>query len=386
MQRVSTSQINNRKGNIVATCALLMPFLIGLAAFAIDVGYISYSRSRLQIAAEAAALAALDELPDSEGALVRSKLVAKHNFGNDYGEVVDDADIEFGTWNGSFVKVADPSQATAVRATARLAQRNSNSLALFFGALLGKATVDVEASAIAAASEVPNVLNARFLIDEDMFDKDMPGINSEAMVTARGFNQGKLYGSSSWTWEDNFLDIPAGTVLTLPTGQATSYDNNDAGLFDITTHSSFEFKEPDDLRKFIMYSESGGDNSKWGTDNSSVLNRLDPTRGVSPVFDDSTYATFVDPNVVHISPVFESDISTLNKQGGEPRVNAKGQRRGLIAYKIIAVGKNPGGSYLPHLDIEIVNLSDYSVDDITFNGNSGGSGGSAGRSAQIVGY
>ena len=115
-----------------------------------------------------------------------------------------------------------------------------------------------------------------------------------------------------------------------------------------------------------MYSESGNDPSKWGTDHSYILNQLDPLEGVAPVTDDGIYESFVDPNFVHVSPVTYSDVSTLDMQGGVPQINAKGLRRGLIAFKIIAVGNDPdgSGSELPELVIEIVDPSTVSLNDL----------------------
>ena len=217
-----------------------------------------------------------------------------------------------------------------------------------------------------------------------MIDKVVPAIenlatslgrDAQELVTARGFNQGKSYGSSNWTWEDNFLDIPPGTTLTLPTGQGTDYDNNDAGMFDID-FPQFPFVDDQQFMDFVMYSESGNDSSKWGTDSSNILNQLDPLLGSAPVTDGSTYVTFVDPEFVHVSPVFESDISTLNMQNGVPQLNAKGLRRGLIAFKIIAVGNDPdgNGSVLPELVIEIVDPSTVDPSQITADSSGGGSG------------
>ena len=68
----------------------------------------------------------------------------------------------------------------------------------------------------------------------------------------------------------------------------------------------------------------------------------------------------------HICPVTFSDVSTLAKDGNVPQVNAKGLRRGLIAFKIIAVGTDidGSGSVLPEIVIEIVDPATTSLNDI----------------------
>ena len=377
-----------REGKIVVLTAVLLPVLFGMAAFAIDIGYIGFSRSRLQAAAEAAALAAVGELPNGAGAITRAQDLGQLNFADVYPNIVATQDVEFGRWeDGAFVS-STASEATAVRVTARLSEENGNSLALFLGKMLGTSQANLAASAI--AFKPGGGVGTRFLIDEDMLDKDVPAIENlatslgrdpEELVTARGFNQGKQYGDTDWTWEDNFLDIPAGSRLSFPTGQGTGYDNNDAGLFDID-NPDFPFTEDLSFQQFLFYSETGGDSSKWGTD-ASIWSQLDPLYGVEPVTDGSLYDSFVHPDFIHVSPVFPSDISTLNQSGGVPQVNAKGLRRGLLAHKIVSVGADTdgGGSVLPELELEIVDPSTISMDDIEPTG--GSSGGGSG-SLQIV--
>lgn len=371
-----------RKGSVVVLVAVLLPVFFILAALAIDLGRIGLARSRLQAAADAAALAAVEELPYENNALVAAQKIGGFNLAEESGIVAND-DVECGIWSGDTLTFAPsaPSQANAVRVTARLSEENGNALSLFFGGFVGILSTDVSASAVATRDG--SGIGIRFLIDDEMIDKDVPAIEDlayslgrdvEELVTPRGFNQGKEYGDGNWVWEDNFLDLPAGVQLSLPTGQGTDYDNNDAGMFDIT-HPAFPFTDDASLRDFVMYSESGNDPSKWGTDLEYILDQLDPLYGVIPVTDDSQYPSFVDPDYTHISPVTFSDISTLDQNGGVPQINAKGLRRGLIAFKIIDVGVDVdgGGSVLPELIIETVDPATTSLDDIKATSGGGGS-------------
>ena len=366
-----------RRGNVIALIAVLSPVLLGLGAFAIDVGYIAHARSRLQTAVDAAALAAVQELPGDQDtinnvALQYVTLNAQLATGLEVTAVA-------GKWNADSETFSTTSlaQADSIRVSA-VSPRNG----LFFGRVLGKSSVDCSASAIAQKPAGGGGVGTRFLIDDEMIDKDVEaiedladalGIDTEELVTARGFNEGKEYGDNDWTWEDNFLDIPEGEVLNLPTGQGTSYDNNDAGLFDID-FPEFPFTNDSDFMDFVMYSETGNDSSKWGTDTNYIKNNLDPLEGAAPVTNGDMYDSFVNPDFVHVSPVFESDVSTLNKKSGVPRLNAKGLRRGLLAFKIIEVGQDidGGGSVLPELIIEIV---DPSTIDPNYHSSSGQGGG-----------
>jgi Flp pilus assembly protein TadG len=377
-----------RRGSITVLAAVFLVVVIAFMAFSIDYGYIVVTESDLQNAADAGAMSGARALNDGrEEAILAAKNWAGKNIAAGQAVAVADEDVEIGRWDADAatftVLPANSSDApNAVRVTCRRTSGRGNPLNLFFAPIIGTDSANLTVSAIALRPS--SGVGTRFLIDDEMIDKDVPAIEElasslgrdvEELVTCRGFNQGKQYGDSDWTWEDNFLDLPAGETLSLPTGQGTGYDNNDAGLFDID-HPEFPFQDDASFMEFLMYSETGNDPSKWGTDSSSIGNQLDPLTGVSPVTDGSSYDSFVNPDFVHVSPVTYSDVSTLNMDGGVPQVNAKGLRRGLIAFKIIAVGPDTdgGGSVLPKLVIEIVDPATINPNDLKPPGESGGSG------------
>lgn len=367
-----------RRGSITVLAAVFLVVVIAFMAFSIDYGYIVVTESELQNAADAGAMSGARALNDGrEEAILAAKNWTGKNIAAGQSVAVADEDVEIGRWDAdaaTFTVVpANSSDApNAVRVTCRRTSGRGNPLNLFFAPVIGTDSANLTVSAIALRPS--SGVGTRFLIDDEMIDKDVPAIEElasslgrdvEELVTCRGFNQGKQYGDSDWTWEDNFLDLPAGETLSLPTGQGTGYDNNDAGLFDID-HPEFPFQDDASFMEFLMYSETGNDPSKWGTDSSSIGSQLDPLTGVSPVTDGSSYDSFVNPDFVHVSPVTYSDVGTLNMDGGVPQVNAKGLRRGLIAFKIIAVGPDTdgGGSVLPKLVIEIVDPATINPNDL----------------------
>jgi Flp pilus assembly protein TadG len=377
MKRVPPAKRHNRRGAVVVLSAAFLIVTIAFLALSIDWGYIVVSESELQNAADAGAMSGARALTNGrEAAILAAKNWAGRNVAAGQAVALADEDVEIGRWDtdaATFTVVppnsTDPTN--AVRVTCRRTTARGNPIKLFFAPVIGTESADLSVSAIAKR---PRGVGTRFLIDDEMIDKDIPAIEElakrlgrdvEKLLTPRGFNQGKKYGSGNWTWEDNFLDLPAGETLSLPTGQGTSYSNNDAGLFDID-HPDFPFQDDASFMDFLKYSESGGDSSKWGTDNSSIKKQLDPLRGVSPVTDGGSYESFVNPDFVHVSPVTYSDVSTLNMSNGVPQVNAKGLRRGLIAFKIIAVGpdRDGGGSVLPELVVEIVDPATISPNDL----------------------
>lgn len=366
------------EGSITVLAAICLVGLLGVAAFPIDWGFIEVTRVELQNAADAAAMAGARALPDGREAAITAASVwaGQNKAAGEQVSLVGNEDVEVGEWDeesGTFTALAAPSAgANAVRVTCRRTAERGNPLQLFLAPVIGTDAVSLKADAVAV---IPGGgIGMRFLIDEEMIDKDVPsiealasktGMTPDKMLTARGFNAGKKYGDANWTWEDNFLDLPAGEKITVPTGQGTSYDSNDAGLLD-TDYPQFPFSDAASLQQFLMYSETGNDSSKWGTDSSAVRSQLDPLTGVSPVWDDDDYADFVSPDFVHVSPVFVSDVSTLNMEAGVPRMNAKGLRRGLLAFKILEIGSDPdgAGSVLPNLVIEIVAPATTKLTDI----------------------
>lgn len=357
-----------RRGSIVVLAAAILVVVIGFLAFSIDYGDIVVTQSELQNAADAGAMSGAKALAAGRGAASEAaKDWSAKNLVAGKAIVVTNEDVEIGRWHaesGSFTIVPEGSStvANAVRVTCRLSAARGTQLNLFFAPLIGTQAAELSATAIAVRPV--SRMGMRFLIDDEMIDTDVPaiqdlasalGCNVEDLLTAKGFNQGKLYGGNDWKWEDNFLDIPTGQALSLPTGQGVDYGNNDTGLFD-TVHADFPFQDNASLLDFLTYSDSGNDQTKWGTDNSWVKGHLDPLSGVTPVTDGNGYQDFVDPEFVHVSPVTFSDVSTLNMAAGSPRVNAHGLRRGLLAFKIVAVGPDydGAGSLLPELVIEIV--------------------------------
>ncbi len=213
-------------------------------------------------------------------------------------------------------------------------------------------------------------IGTQFLIDDDMFDKDVPVI--EDLAERMGVTTEELLGDNDGDW---FIDLPPGVVLELPTGQV-----GDTAMFE-TTHPAFPFRTDKlpSYSDFLNYNEDGS----W-RDVDSVKAMLDPLLGVYDVDDPSRYESFVNPDFVHVSPIYNSDLSNLNPvpsplwAEGVPAVNALGMRRGLLAFKVVGVGLDPdgpGGSVLPNLIIEIVDPSFIDLSSLSPLGENGPTGG-----------
>jgi Flp pilus assembly protein TadG len=171
--RLPTLSPDRRAGAVVPMVAILIVFLMGMVAFAVDIGYIAVVQKELQNAADAAALAGASQLLD-RGALkgnpnmsaTASKardvaqqfsaynkgggvsLALSRNNSNDLGGDVVCGYISTPTnLNSSLDNQAQKYNSVRVRPRRTAAQNGS--LGLFFGPILGRSTQDVSGTATA---------------------------------------------------------------------------------------------------------------------------------------------------------------------------------------------------------------------------------------------
>ena len=65
---ITRNRTRRRRGVVVVWVALLIPVLVGMTAFAVDIGYICMTRNHLQVAADAGAMAGVGALSESQDA------------------------------------------------------------------------------------------------------------------------------------------------------------------------------------------------------------------------------------------------------------------------------------------------------------------------------
>ncbi len=336
---------------------LCLPILVGLGVLMVDGGKLTVLDNELQIAADVAALAAGPELPHEHA--VRSKAIeyaSKQMLLGVHGTVLMEDDVVLGNWDtntNTFTSGGNPSN--AVKVTTRRSTANGNPAPFTLASWIGWNDIDLAAEA--TAYRAANNNGSRFLIDNEMINKDVPSIQS--LAASMGKDPEEFMNDMNGDW---FIDLPPGAVIEVPTGQV-----GDEGLFDIT-HSDYPFSEGSSPSHtdFLNYNEDGS----WRQGLLSAGD-LDPLPGVNPVSDPGVYETFVNHDFVHVSPIYDSDISNL----GGNEVNAKGMRHGLLAFKVIAAGPDPGGSELPNLTIQIVDPGTITLGDVTsWSATSTGSG------------
>lgn len=174
MNRISENRLRLRRGAVAVFTAFMMVFIMGMVAFAIDLGYIAVVRNRLQVAADAAALAGAANIGDSTKALQAAKNVAALNVAGSPTDMVSlaDSDVVFGNWNsGTKTFTANGTPSNACRVVAKRPK-----LPLFFAPVLGIKTVDVQ-----ALGETTAVVNPRDIV----FVLDLSGsMNNDTEIWA----------------------------------------------------------------------------------------------------------------------------------------------------------------------------------------------------------
>ena len=148
--------LRDERGMIMPLVGVMVLLGVGFASLAIDMGYLYYLRGKVQTTADAAALAGAGQIPNMSDIREQAIGLARKNLPEDEnGEVVSEANITMGNWNGStrvYTRSGDPTNAVEV-----IAQRtadNENAVELFFARILGFDEMDIETSAIVQRRDV----------------------------------------------------------------------------------------------------------------------------------------------------------------------------------------------------------------------------------------
>ena len=137
-----------RKGAVMVLVAILLVAVIAFLALAVDVGYLYVVKQDLQTAADAGALAGASGLSVSqEEARARAVAYAQKNPTLAAAVTIQPSDVELIPWPPDSPPETPP---TAVRVTAQFRADRGNAVGLYLARVLGVASSDVVASAIAS--------------------------------------------------------------------------------------------------------------------------------------------------------------------------------------------------------------------------------------------
>lgn len=186
------SLLNNSRGVAMVLLAILMTLLIGIAAIAIDIGYIATTKNELQNIADSAALAATGELGQiyfdngayshgsDEGTIEAVAIdVGQKNRAGGLDITIAAADINIGIWDSdpdvSPRFTLDTVKPNAVRVTVRRETALNGAVVTMFAKIFGVDSIDVSADAVAAiTSQVeadPGVIKLPVGLSERQFDE-----------------------------------------------------------------------------------------------------------------------------------------------------------------------------------------------------------------------
>lgn len=137
----------SRRGNLSVIVAIALVALVGFGALVVDIGWARTSGTQLQSALDAAALAGAASVEDGpEAVRAQARGVAALHLAGGKAIVLEDSDIELGTWDAdthSFTATPDDT-GDIVRITHELTE-----VSAFLGPILGKEHFDLTRSSIA---------------------------------------------------------------------------------------------------------------------------------------------------------------------------------------------------------------------------------------------
>lgn len=249
---------SSRRGTIIVLAAVLMVVMLGVIAFAVDIGRIVTVRSELQNVADSAALAGVSQLLDRDAlrgspnpsariAAARAEAGRYANMNRAGGALIDLASNSANAVDGDFVvgHLPNPGDQSsvfnttslpynAVSVTTRRSSEQNGSLRLFFAPVLGRELVDVSAKAVAVydgqvsgftvTGHNPNVTHSKllpFALHIDVWNQVSSGAGADdwtydpASRTVSpggdGIREAKLYGAKNGN-PGNFGTVNIGTT------------------------------------------------------------------------------------------------------------------------------------------------------------------------------
>lgn len=206
-----------RRGAIAVLAALLVVFLICIMAFAIDISYITNTRSELRRSVDAGALAGAGGLAEGQAMAIREaeRLVSLNEVAGRALED-DEVEVEVGRWDEPRrVFVPDTAQPYAVRVAG-----TRRETPLFFARALGFNSLDVSANAVAVSQprDIMLVLDYSASMNDDSELQQVPSFGlatiEENLYTIYQELGSPEFGNMQWRPVPINSNIPT-TVKTL---------------------------------------------------------------------------------------------------------------------------------------------------------------------------
>jgi len=203
---LSVVEPKQRRGSVITLFAVFIVFLLGMIAFAVDLGYIATVDTELKRAADAGALAGAGMLVNgTDEAEVAVRTFVQQNVVGNHTVTDSDIQVEFGHWDPDF-ETFTPSVdlPSAIRVTV---ERQNQPL--FFGRIFGQDQFSVETQSIAMYQprDILLVLDYSGSMNDDSEFKHISSIGQSA-IEANLFQIWQELGSptaGNMVWEPQYV-------------------------------------------------------------------------------------------------------------------------------------------------------------------------------------
>jgi hypothetical protein len=141
----------DERGSVLPLVGICIFAIFAVGVIVVDLGFQEALRSQMSAASDAAALAAVSELPNKPRAAKSALQYAELNMPEvANGKVLDPDDIEFGYWDRTHREFnSGVKPVNAVRVTLRRSQENNNPAPTFFLHIFGQSEADVVSQSLA---------------------------------------------------------------------------------------------------------------------------------------------------------------------------------------------------------------------------------------------
>lgn len=138
------------EGSVAIFAAILLPMLLGVAAFAVDLSNLYYNKSKIQQAADAAALGGVLSLPNTTAVTSTALSLVAENAPADFGTLSTAQDVAVGNWDPSTrTFTASSTNQNAVQVMTHRTAANGNPILTYFGRFVGAQQLAANATAVA---------------------------------------------------------------------------------------------------------------------------------------------------------------------------------------------------------------------------------------------
>ena len=150
---MSRKFFRDNAGAVVIGGTVILSVFGAMGGLAVDGGHFYMANHRAEIAAEAAAEAALASLEDRDQAVAAAIAQAQEHMPvAEYGAVLNASDVVIGHWDAVEERFdAGLEPANAVRVTVRMHEDNGNAMPLQFAGMIGDFNASIVTSSVAVA-------------------------------------------------------------------------------------------------------------------------------------------------------------------------------------------------------------------------------------------